>query len=158
MIAEALKGKTLLVTGSTGFLGKSIVEKCLRSIPDVGRINLAIRSSARRPAFERLEREVLSSPAFKRLKEELGEERFAKLAAAKLGVVEIDLGRDGLGLNDEGREQLRACDVVIHSAAAVEFDNPADLSAQTNLRGAARLVEARICEGPWKKSPGGPKS
>ena len=142
MIAEALKGKTILVTGSTGFLGKSIVEKCLRSIPEVGRINLAIRSSARRPASERLEREVLSSPAFKRLKEERGEAAFAKLVADKLAVVEIDLGRDGLGLSDAGREQLRACEIVIHSAAAVEFDNPADLSAQTNLLGAARMVEA----------------
>ena len=142
MIAEALKGKTILVTGSTGFLGKSIVEKCLRSLPDVARINLAIRSSARRPALERLEREVLSSPAFKRLKEDMGEAAFAALIKQKLGVVEIDLGRDGLGLTDEGREQLRACDVVIHSAAAVEFDNPADVSAQTNLLGAARLVEA----------------
>jgi len=142
VIAEALKGKTILVTGSTGFLGKSIVEKCLRSLPDVARINLAIRSSARRPASERLEREVLSSPAFKRLKEEMGEAAFAALVKQKLGVVEIDLGRDGLGLTDEGREQLRACDVVIHSAAAVEFDNPADVSAQTNLLGAARLVEA----------------
>ena len=142
MIAEALKGKTILVTGSTGFLGKSIVEKCLRSIPEVGRINLAIRSSARRPAAERLEREVLSSPAFKRLKDERGEAAFAKLVKDKLAVVEIDLGRDGLGLSDEGREQLRACEIVIHSAAAVEFDNPADLSAQTNLLGAARMVEA----------------
>jgi fatty acyl-CoA reductase len=142
MIAEALKGKTILVTGSTGFLGKSLVEKCLRSIPDVARINLAIRSSARRPAAERLEREVLSSPAFRRLKEELGEEGFTKLVQAKLGVVEIDLGRDGLGLTDPGRDQLRTCDVVIHSAAAVEFDNPADVSAQTNLLGAARLVGA----------------
>jgi len=142
LIAEALKGKTILVTGSTGFLGKSIVEKCLRSIPEVGRINLAIRSSARRPASERLEREVLSSPAFKRLKEERGEAAFAKLVKDKLSVVEIDLGRDGLGLSDEGREQLQACEIVIHSAAAVEFDNPADLSAQTNLLGAARMVEA----------------
>lgn len=142
MIAEALKGKTILVTGSTGFLGKSIVEKCLRSIPEVGRINLAIRSSARRPATERLEREVLSSPAFKRLKDEIGEAGFAKLVAEKLAVVEIDLGRDGLGLSDAGREQLRTCEIVIHSAAAVEFDNPADLSAQTNLLGAARMVEA----------------
>ncbi|HEY3084650.1 MAG TPA: HAD-IB family hydrolase [Candidatus Dormibacteraeota bacterium] len=142
MIAEALRGKTILVTGSTGFLGKSLVEKCLRSIPDIARINLAIRSSARRPASERLEREVLSSPAFRRLKEELGEEAFTRLAAQKLAVVEIDLGRDGLGLSDESREQLRACDIVIHSAAAVEFDNPADLSAQTNLLGAARMVEA----------------
>jgi fatty acyl-CoA reductase len=142
LIAAALKGKTILVTGSTGFLGKSIVEKCLRSIPDVGRINLAIRSSARRPAAERLEKEVLSSPAFKRLREELGEAAFAKLVAEKLSVIEIDLGRDGLGLSDAGREQLRACEIVIHSAAAVEFDNPADLSAQTNLLGAARMVEA----------------
>ena len=147
MIAEALKGKTILVTGSTGFLGKSIVEKCLRAIPDVGRLNLAIRSSARRPAAERLEREVLSSPAFKRLKEELGEEAFAKLVKEKIAVVAIDLGRDGLGLSDSGREQLRECDIVIHSAAAVEFDNPADLSAQTNLLGAARMVEALKASG-----------
>ncbi|HXN77936.1 MAG TPA: fatty acyl-CoA reductase, partial [Candidatus Dormibacteraeota bacterium] len=147
MIAEALKGKTILVTGSTGFLGKSIVEKCLRSIPDVGRINLAIRSSARRPAAERLEREVLSSPSFKRLKDEIGEAAFAKLVKDKLAVVEIDLGRDGLGLSDAGREQLRACEIVIHSAAAVEFDNPADLSAQTNLLGAARMVEALKASG-----------
>jgi len=147
LIAEALKGKTILVTGSTGFLGKSIVEKCLRSIPEIGRINLAIRSSARRPASERLEREVLASPAFKRLKDQLGEEGFAKLAREKLGVIEIDLGRDGLGLTEEARAQIRGCDVVIHSAAAVEFDNPADLSAQTNLLGAARLVEALKASG-----------
>ena len=142
MIADALKGKTILVTGSTGFLGKSIVEKCLRSIPDVARIYLAIRSSARRPAAERLEREVLSSPAFKRLKEERGEQDFARLVKEKLDVVEIDLGQDGLGLTEPGKERLRSCDIVIHSAAAVEFDNPADLSAQTNLLGAARMVEA----------------
>ena len=140
MIAEALKGKTILVTGTTGFLGKSIVEKTLRAIPEVGRINLAIRASARRPAAERLEREVLSSPAFKRLKDELGEEAFARLAAEKLSVLEIDLGADGLGLTDAGRAELARCDIVIHSAAAVEFDNPADLSAQTNLLGAARMV------------------
>ena len=142
MIAEAFKGKTILVTGTTGFLGKSIVEKCLRAIPEVGRINLAIRSSARRPAAERLEREVLSSPAFKRLKDELGDEAFTKLAADKLSVLEIDLGIDGLGLTAAGREQLAGCDIVIASAAAVEFDNPADLSAQTNLLGAARLATA----------------
>ncbi|TMF06223.1 MAG: NAD-dependent epimerase/dehydratase family protein [Chloroflexi bacterium] len=140
LIAEALKGKTILVTGTTGFLGKSIVEKTLRAIPEVGRINLAIRASARRPAAERLEREVLSSPAFKRLKDELGEEAFARLAAEKLSVLEIDLGTDGLGLTEAGRAELARCDIVIHSAAAVEFDNPADLSAQTNLLGAARMV------------------
>ncbi|HEX6547472.1 MAG TPA: HAD-IB family hydrolase [Candidatus Dormibacteraeota bacterium] len=141
LIREAFAGKTLLITGTTGYLGKSLVEKLLRSVPDVGRINLAIRPSQRRPAAERLQREVLASPAFKRLKEEIGEAAFEQLCAEKLRVLELDLGRDGLGLDEEGRRRLAACDIVIASAAAVEFDNPADLSAQTNLLGAARLVE-----------------
>ncbi|MEP7105083.1 MAG: SDR family oxidoreductase, partial [Chloroflexota bacterium] len=142
MIREAFAGKTLLITGTTGYLGKSLVEKILRSLPDVGRVNVAIRSSQRRPARDRLEREVLASPCFKTLKAEIGEEAFKALAADKLHVVEIDLSRDGLGLTEEGKAELKRCDIVIASAAAVEFDNPADLSAQTNLLGAARLVEA----------------
>src|SRR5256714_3533561 len=101
LIEEGIAGKTLLVTGSTGFLGKSIVEKCLRTLPGVRRINLAIRSSARRPAAERLDREVLASPAFRRLKQELGEDGFRRLAAEKLAVLELDLGREDLGLSDE---------------------------------------------------------
>src|SRR5205085_3719600 len=120
LIAEAFACKTLLVTGSTGFLGKSIVEKSLRNLPQLKRINLAIRSSPRRPAAERLQREVLSSPAFRKLKSELGDEGFARLTADKLGVIEIDLGRDGLGLDETGREALHRCDVVVHSAASVE--------------------------------------
>src|SRR5207247_9896038 len=96
MIAEALKGKTILVNGSTGFLGKSIVEKCLRAIPGIARINLAIRSSARRAAAERREREVLSSPAFKRLTAELDERAFAQLAAGRAGAVGIDGSLHGL--------------------------------------------------------------
>jgi fatty acyl-CoA reductase len=140
LIHEAFTGRTVLVTGSTGFLGKSIVEKLLRTVPGVGQINLAIRSSARRRAPERLEREVLSSPAFNRLKRDLGEAAFNDLASQKLAVFELDLGRDDLGLTEESRERLKRCDTVIHSAAAVEFDNPADISAQTNLLGASRLV------------------
>jgi fatty acyl-CoA reductase len=142
LIEEGLAGRTLLVTGSTGFLGKSLVEKLLRSLPSVDRINLGIRSSTRRSAQDRLHREVLASPAFRRLKEELGEERFRRLVEEKLAVLELDLGRDGLGLDEGGRAELGRCEVVIHSAAAVEFDNPADLSAQTNLLGASRLVQA----------------
>lgn len=142
MIEEALAGKRLLITGSTGFLGKSLVEKCLRSLPGVSQINLAIRSSSRRPAAERLQREVLASPAFRRLKEELGEVAFQQLVADKLAVLELDLGREDLGLTEAAQDELRRCAVVIHSAAAVEFDNPADISAQTNLLGASRLVRA----------------
>ncbi len=142
MIRDALRQKTICITGTTGFLGKSLVEKILRDLPEVGGIVVAIRDSARRPAAERLDREILASPAFRRLKEELGEDQFLARARQKLRILPINLDRDGLGLTEEGRALLASCDVVIHSAAAVEFDNPADWSAQTNLWGAARLVEA----------------
>jgi len=106
LIREAFAGKTVLITGTTGYLGKSLVEKLLRSLPEVGRVNVAIRPSARRPPRERLEREVLASPCFKTLKAEIGEDAFQKLAAEKLNVVELDLGRDGLGLTAEGEAEL----------------------------------------------------
>ena len=116
MIRDAIAGKTICVTGTTGFLGKSVVEKLLRAVPEVRRIHLALRASPRRPAEARLEREILASPAFQRCRDEVGEERFASLAAEKLGVLELDLGRDGLGLDEAGRAALRECDVLIHSA------------------------------------------
>jgi FlaA1/EpsC-like NDP-sugar epimerase len=34
-VVEFYKGKTVLLTGCTGFLGKIILEKFLRSCPDV---------------------------------------------------------------------------------------------------------------------------
>ena len=39
--------ETVAVTGATGFLGKALVEKVLRSIPDVRRIYLLIRPKGR---------------------------------------------------------------------------------------------------------------
>lgn len=141
MIKEAFVGRSLLITGSTGYLGKSLVEKILRTVPEVGQINLGIRASSRRSAAQRLEHEVLASPAFRPLKEAIGEDEFRRLTKAKLRVLEMDLGQPGLGLDEPARDQIRACQIVIHSAAAVEFDNPVDASAQTNLIGAVRLVE-----------------
>ena len=37
-----------------------------------------------------------------------------------------DVGTDGLGLDDDGRAAVAACDIVIHSAATVSFDSPLD--------------------------------
>ena len=38
-------GRSVLITGGTGFLGKVLVEKILYSIPDVNKIFLLIRPS-----------------------------------------------------------------------------------------------------------------
>lgn len=43
-ITEQFKGKTLLVTGTTGFLGKVLLEKILFSLPEVEVVHVLIRS------------------------------------------------------------------------------------------------------------------
>ena len=78
-VAEFLRGKKLLVTGATGFLGQPLLEKILWSAPDVERIHVLIRP--KRPfggemlsSAERLEREIFPSSVFDRLRDRHGEE------------------------------------------------------------------------------------
>ena len=73
MLAEAYRDKTILLTGGTGFLGTALVEKILRSLPDLGRLYLVVRPSKDKSAADRFHKDVLGSAAFRRLREELGE-------------------------------------------------------------------------------------
>ena len=69
VIAEALAGKRIAITGSTGFVGTALVERLLRSVPDCELV-LLVRDGKRTPAAERVRREILKNNAFDRLKAE----------------------------------------------------------------------------------------
>lgn len=45
-IAEFYAGKNVLITGATGFMGKVLVEKLLRSCPEVKSLYLLVRPKA----------------------------------------------------------------------------------------------------------------
>ncbi len=49
-IAEQLAGRTLLLTGASGFLGKAVLAACLRVLPDIGAIRVLLRARRRRRA------------------------------------------------------------------------------------------------------------
>jgi alcohol-forming fatty acyl-CoA reductase len=42
-ICEFYRGKNVVVTGATGFCGKVLIEKLLRSFEDIGKIYILIR-------------------------------------------------------------------------------------------------------------------
>jgi fatty acyl-CoA reductase len=139
MIREALAGRTVAVTGATGFLGTALVERLVRCVPGC-QVVVLVRPG-RRGAEDRVRRDLLRNNCFDRLRRELGD-GFDAEVGGRLRAVAADVGADGLALDAAGREALAACDVMVHSAATVSFDSPLDAAVETNLLGPVRVAEA----------------
>ena len=139
VISEALSGKRIAITGSTGFLGTALVERLLRGVPDCELV-LLVRPNRRNSAQRRVEREILRNDAFDTLRSQWGDE-FDAICEQRISVVSGDVTNEGLGLSEDDRHLFTSCDVVIHSAATVSFDSPLDSSIEINLLGPNRIIQ-----------------
>ncbi|KAL6443249.1 hypothetical protein ACFW04_002874 [Cataglyphis niger] len=109
-------GRSILISGSTGFLGKVLCEKLLRSCPDVAEIFLLIRPKKGLSVNERLEK-MLNNKLFDVLRSE------QPSAFNKLIPINADVSVEGLGLLPADREMLiEKVSVIFHVAASVRFD------------------------------------
>ena len=54
-VVEFYSHKDVFITGATGFMGKCLVEKLLRSVPDLGRLFILIRPKRGKPVKERID-------------------------------------------------------------------------------------------------------
>ena len=145
MIAEALAGRRVAITGATGFLGTALVERLLRCVPDCQVLPL-VRPGRRAGAAERVRRDILRNDAFDRLRKQWGD-RFDDEIARRVRPLGGDVSVDGLRLDDADRAALAEADVVIHSAAAVSFDSPLDAAVAVNLLGPSRVAQALTAAG-----------
>eukprot|EP00297_Palpitomonas_bilix_P003817 CAMPEP_0113887424 /NCGR_PEP_ID=MMETSP0780_2-20120614/12206_1 /TAXON_ID=652834 /ORGANISM="Palpitomonas bilix" /LENGTH=596 /DNA_ID=CAMNT_0000875955 /DNA_START=64 /DNA_END=1854 /DNA_ORIENTATION=- /assembly_acc=CAM_ASM_000599 len=153
--ATDLAEKTIFLTGATGFLGKIVLEKILRDIPKIKNIIVLVRSTPKDgqtrkdAACERFEKDVLSTPVFKKLKETFGD-KFNDYIAQKTTVVAGDLGDKKMCMDDSDFGISQEVDVIIHCAANTRFDDPVKKMVQSNVVGSVNVIEfAKIL----KKSP-----
>lgn len=149
MITEFYDGRTVLITGATGFLGQGLVAKMLRDLAGVRRVYVLIRprrqpGGALLSAAERLAQELLAADVFDRFRRE--DPAGYAAAGAKVVAVAGDMTSPDLGIASDLRAQLAAeVDLIISVAATVTFDEPLDQSVRLNTLGPLELMRFASC-------------
>ncbi|XP_035673692.1 fatty acyl-CoA reductase 1-like [Branchiostoma floridae] len=133
-IADFYKDKNVFVTGATGFLGKVLVEKLLRSCPEVEGIYLLIRPRGDQTAQERLNK-IVECKLFDKVRHE--QPTFHR----KLHAIPGDMCEPALGISQSDEDMLVSkIHIVFHSAATVRFDDPLKPSMQLNVVGTRYVI------------------
>lgn len=142
-ISAVFRGKKILLTGGTGFMGKVFVEKILRVCPDIDCFYLLVRTKKGKNPQERL-REVYAGPLYEKLKKLHGKDIIDRKCIAIPG----DVSEINLGLSPEHRKLITEnVNFIYHCAATVRFDEPLKHAVMLNVRGTKFMVElAKECK------------
>ncbi|XP_013105200.2 putative fatty acyl-CoA reductase CG5065 [Stomoxys calcitrans] len=132
------KDQDIFITGGSGFIGKVLLEKIVRSLPNVGKIYVLLRNKKNKNAQERLN-EILAIPLFRRVRREQPE------SLKKIIAIDGDCQELKLGISSANLEMLRNVSIIFHVAATVRFDDNLRTSILLNTRGTHELV--KIAEG-----------
>ncbi|XP_037772550.1 putative fatty acyl-CoA reductase CG5065 isoform X1 [Penaeus monodon] len=149
-VTEWYRNKTVFITGGTGFMGKVLVEKLLRSCP-VRRIYLLMRPKRGVDVNQRLDdmfnykgnesthgtngARFNRTTLFDKIKESQPE------VLQKVFAVKGDITMEGLGLSDEDEARLAdEVNVLFHAAATINFTEPMRVAVNMNMLGTKRVV------------------
>ncbi|KAJ8730551.1 hypothetical protein PYW08_001964 [Mythimna loreyi] len=133
-VAEFYAGKSVFITGGTGFLGKVFIERLLYSCPDIDKIYMLIREKRGFSISERIKK-FFDDPLFKRLKDEIP----ANLE--KIVLIPGDICIPNLGISAEHEKILvENVSVIIHSAATVKMNEPLATAWKINVEGTRMLL------------------
>ena len=150
----ALAGKRVLITGCTGFLAKVVLEKLIRSAPDVGKLVLLVRADrSGNDARKRFDREIATSSIFEKLRAEQPQ-FLAHFFAEKIECVTGEVSEPRFGLTAEGFQELaNRVDVIINSAASVNFREALDEALSINALSIHNITAlARMADAPCPAS------
>ncbi|XP_012270704.1 fatty acyl-CoA reductase wat isoform X2 [Orussus abietinus] len=137
-LQEFYADQSIFVTGATGFLGKILVEKLLRSCPNISKIYVLVRPKKGMDVQSRMEA-IFNDPMYDRLKEQMPKFRH------KIVPIAGDCSVPALGLSASNRALLlREVSIVFHVAATVRFDEKLKLATAINIRSTGDILD--ICK------------
>ncbi|XP_063545690.1 putative fatty acyl-CoA reductase CG5065 isoform X2 [Cydia strobilella] len=137
LIPQFFAGRSVLITGATGFVGKVLVERLLSTCPDISTLHLLLRVKKGATPTERL-KALKDSQVFDVVRQR------NPLQLEKLRVLEGDVAAPGLGLTADAALKLQDVSVVFHSAATLKFDEELRKAVDQNVRSVMRLLE--LCD------------
>ena len=138
-IREFYRDKTVFLTGTTGFVGKVVLEKLLNAIPDIRKIFVLVRPKKKKTIQQRLETEIFSAELFQKLFQ--SRPGLQQKAVSKVVPISGDLIAENLGISPEDRAMVTSeCDIVINCAASVNFDDPLLVALEINFFGCLRML------------------
>ncbi|TVU10232.1 hypothetical protein EJB05_43746 [Eragrostis curvula] len=145
-VVGCFRDRTILVTGSTGFLGKMLVEKMLRVQPDLRKLYLLVRAPDDAAAEQRVLDEVVGKELFDVLRQEHGD-NFHSFIKEKVAPLAGDIIHEEFGLDSSKIKQLyEEIDIIINGAAVTNFYERYDVALASNTFGTANVCQfAKQC-------------
>ncbi|XP_015367357.1 PREDICTED: putative fatty acyl-CoA reductase CG5065 [Diuraphis noxia] len=126
-IQSFYNGMTVFLTGATGFVGKLILEKLIRTCSGVKQVYVLIREKKGKTTEDRF-KELFNDPVFELMKKE--QPNYLEKITAVIG----DCCLPSLGIEEKYRNMLKnEVNIVIHSAATVRFDEHLRKAVNINI-------------------------
>ncbi|XP_058414561.1 fatty acyl-CoA reductase 2-like isoform X3 [Diceros bicornis minor] len=133
-IAAFYGGKSILITGATGFMGKVLMEKLFRTSPDLKVIYILVRPKADQTPQQRVF-QILNSKLFEKVKEVCPD------VHEKIRAISADLNQSDFAISKEDTQELLSCtNIVFHCAATVRFDDHLRHAVQLNVTATQQLL------------------
>lgn len=136
-----LRGARILLTGSTGFLGKVWLEMALRLIPDIGCIYLLSRPGKYDSSLERYEKIFATSPVFRELRAIHGP-AFGTWLSERVTIVDGDVALPDLGIAPATYQKIcEEVDAVLNFAGITDFQPDPKAAEKINIQGALYVAD-----------------
>ncbi|HLL21285.1 MAG TPA: SDR family oxidoreductase, partial [Kofleriaceae bacterium] len=142
-VTETLRGKNILLIGTTGFVGKVALSMLLHRYPGIGKVVCLVRPGAGNTADERFFRKVATSEVFDPVREVHGD-GYDAFMRGKIVAIAGDIGRPVCNFTAKEFAEVEAIggvDVVINSAGLVSFSPSLESALRINAMGAKNVLD-----------------